>query len=140
MPGLPGKGPLPCHMPYTGPMRKLVIGIVVLLALVAVWRLWFAGPDIPADSARTIAEEREASTRVYTMADVAEHDSAADCWFANGGTVFDATAFVASEQGRELAPACGTDATVAFAESGVGGIDGPATLTDPPVRIGDLAL
>lgn len=119
--------------------KKFILALVILVTLFAIWKLWLSGPSIPADSKDTLNEEKDAPTTVYTLADLAKHAGGKDCWIANGGTVYNATAFVASDAGRALAPACGTDATVAFAKLPVSAMDGPQTIVDPPVRIGDLA-
>lgn len=102
-------------MSYTGAMKKIVVVIVILAALLAAWKLWIADPDIPADSANTIAQEQAAPTRIYTTGDLEQHASATDCWLAQGGKVYDATAFVATPVGTALVPGCGTDATALFA-------------------------
>lgn len=121
-------------------MKKILLVLVVLAALFAVWKLWIAGPSIPADSKATLNEEQQAPTTVYTTADLEKHAKAADCWFALGGTVYDATAYVATDAGTSLASACGTDATAVFAGLPIKEQDDAKTFLDESYRKGDLAL
>ena len=52
----------------------------------------------------------------HTMAEVAAHGTAADCWSAIQGTVYDLTSWVAQHPGgsRAITSLCGTDGTAAF--------------------------
>ena len=51
-----------------------------------------------------------------TMADVASHTTAADCWSVVSGTVYDLTAWIAEHTGgpSPIESMCGRDATSAF--------------------------
>ena len=62
-----------------------------------------SGGEAPVDAANT-----------YTLAQVAEHDTPADCWLALSGKVYDVTAFIASGKhggGDAILQGCGKDAT-----------------------------
>jgi cytochrome b involved in lipid metabolism len=51
----------------------------------------------------------------YTLAEVAKHDSAEDCWMVIDGAVLDVTDYIASGQHvPEIADGCGLDATEMF--------------------------
>jgi len=51
----------------------------------------------------------------YTMADVATHATAGDCWLVISGEVYDVTRFISSHPGgAAILEGCGTDATVLF--------------------------
>ena len=54
--------------------------------------------------------------RVYTMEDVAKHNSKEDCWTVVNGKVSDVTGFFGKHPGGDdaLARACGVDATEMF--------------------------
>lgn len=53
---------------------------------------------------------------VYTMAQVATHNTAADCWAAIGGNVYDLTSWIDQHPGgpQRIINLCGTDGTAAF--------------------------
>ena len=53
----------------------------------------------------------------YTLAQIAPHSTAADCWFAVSGKVYNVTSFIASGQhpgGNQILLGCGKDATSLF--------------------------
>lgn len=127
------------------PRRGLRIAVAVLAALVAlgnlVWiyrvgdsgakSVWSGevaesaggagesgeGDDDEADEGA--AESPSASAApgaAYSLAQVATRDSAADCWVAINGTVYDLTAWIDQHPGgaQRIIDLCGTDGTVAF--------------------------
>ena len=62
-------------------------------------------------------EGDEAMMKSYTLAEIAEHASADDCWFAIEGKVYDVTEFIASGNhggGDTIIEGCGLDATELF--------------------------
>ena len=51
----------------------------------------------------------------YTAADVAKHNSKADCWTIISGSVYNLTDFIPQHPGgEEILRACGVDATTLF--------------------------
>jgi cytochrome b involved in lipid metabolism len=61
-----------------------------------------------------LGESPEAKT--YTMAKVAQHNSAVSCWAAINGNVYDLTNWINQHPGgpQRILNLCGTDATAAF--------------------------
>ncbi len=61
-----------------------------------------------------LGESPDAKT--YTMAKVAQHNSAASCWAAINGNVYDLTDWINQHPGgpQRILNLCGTDATAAF--------------------------
>lgn len=99
-------------------MKKILIGIVVIvLGLLGYGAYMFLRvSDPPAGSVDRLAQERLASSTVYSAAQVAAHSTEEDCWTIVGGTVYDMTVFIPQHPGgRALLPACGTDGTKLFA-------------------------
>lgn len=64
-----------------------------------------ASPSTPASTGNT-----------YTIAQVAKHKTATDCWTIVGGNVFNVTPFVSQHPGgvEAISKTCGVDATVMF--------------------------
>lgn len=125
------------------PRGGLGIGVAVLAVLVAtanlVWvyrvgdsgarSVWAAevaqstptpSPDVqpsPTPTATaTPAPTSTAAPATFTLADVATHNSPADCWAAIDGAVYNLTAWVDQHPGgaERIVALCGTDATAAF--------------------------
>ncbi len=105
---------------------------LILLAVVAIlflgfvaWQLMFsdkaaAPADTTAnqsDTAQPQSEETPNSNAAttYTMAQVATHNSADDCWTIIDGKVYDITSYIPRHPGGdEILRACGTDGTSLF--------------------------
>ncbi len=69
----------------------------------------------PTDDAA--AAQEEPGGGVYSLAEVAEHATATDCWLVIEDQVYDVTAFIESQQhpgGEAILQGCGTDATAIF--------------------------
>lgn len=66
----------------------------------------------------TNAEAKQASQSSLTMAEIARHSTANDCWMVIGGSVYDLSSFTNHPGGSTYVPYCGTDATVAFNTKG----------------------
>ena len=66
------------------------------------------------DEAETGDDDQAAGT--YTLAEVAAHNTPADCWAAIEGSVYDLTDWIGQHPGgpEHITPLCGTDATSAF--------------------------
>jgi uncharacterized membrane protein len=102
----------------------LAISAIVMTVLVghtgaeAVWGRTLATGVVattPASSAS--AGPSPSSGPGVTMAEVAQHNSAADCWSAVNGNAYDLTSWIAEHPGGEevIIELCGTDGTSAFA-------------------------
>jgi cytochrome b involved in lipid metabolism len=65
----------------------------------------------------TSAATPSTSDSSVTMAEVAQHNSAADCWSAVNGNAYDLTSWIAEHPGGEevIIELCGSDGTSAFA-------------------------
>lgn len=71
------------------------------------------GQTVTNEQATSTAPETES----YTLAEVAEHATAADCWLVIEGKVYDVTPFVSSGRhpgGAAILQGCGKDATGLF--------------------------
>ena len=66
--------------------------------------------------AKSISPSQTPSKIILTMAEIAKHNSASDCWLLISGKVYDVTGYIDSHPGgrRAIISTCGTDATVAF--------------------------
>jgi cytochrome b involved in lipid metabolism len=75
-----------------------------------------ASSSSPASAASSAGTSSSAASTSYTMAEVAKHNSQADCWAAIDGNVYDLTKWVSRHAGGpdKIIPLCGTDATSAF--------------------------
>jgi cytochrome b involved in lipid metabolism len=63
----------------------------------------------------TPAEQATADTNTYTLAQVAEHATAENCWLAIDGKVLNVSAFVGNHPGGDvIVQGCGKDATEMF--------------------------
>lgn len=70
----------------------------------------------------------EANTPSYTLAQIGEHASKEDCWFAIKEKVYDVSAFIASGQHNPIiSQGCGKDATSLFISRPGKGTDHPET-------------
>jgi cytochrome b involved in lipid metabolism len=79
-----------------------------------------ASPSAPAPAQQT-QQPSESSLQVeqakgpYTLADVANHATAQDCWMAISGKVYDVTAYIPMHPGGDrMLVGCGKDATSYF--------------------------
>lgn len=76
----------------------------------------------PTASPTEAVERKEASPEAmtgesFTLADIAKHETAEDCWLAIEGGVYDVTPFIASGKhpgGEAILQGCGKDATELF--------------------------
>lgn len=88
-----------------------------------------ASPSTGSPSTST-STEPSASPSVFSMAQVSAHDSAADCWAAVDGRVYDLTGWASEHPGgsEEILELCGTDATKDFGAQHAGQSEPEATL------------
>lgn len=108
-------------------MKKLIpIALFVILAAVAAYFLVFAGDSTPAANQDQVAETTESETietqqpsiddsTKYTAAQVAEKNTAQECWTIINGKVYDLTSYIPRHPGGDdILRACGTDGTTLF--------------------------
>lgn len=71
---------------------------------------WAASLRAPAEAPAAVG------TTTYTLAQVANHKTALDCWMAIGGEVYDVTSYVAQHPSDPaiFLPWCGREATDAY--------------------------
>lgn len=125
-----------CYMYYRavkkakqeGEFMKKVIGVV--LVIVIVMGLGFVGysqlnKDDSASSNEVVTTSTEdqqlatevADQEVYAAAEVADHNTADDCWTIINGSVYDITSYVPRHPGGdEILRACGADGTTLFTQ------------------------
>jgi uncharacterized membrane protein len=97
-------------------------------------------PSVAASPSETASTSASATTgATFTMAEVAKHNSATDCWAAISGSVYDLTTWINQHPGGadHILPLCGTDGTSAFNAQHSG--DGQATGQLAEFKIGTLA-
>ena len=90
-------------------MKKVVFPLIPLIALILV-----SGcvQDSPNDGGTTNGDQTGGEVQTYTMAQVAEHDTASDCWTVIHGKVYDLTTFMASHPGgAAINTDCGIDSS-----------------------------
>lgn len=68
-------------------------------------------------SQQSTTQGSTSETKTYSLEEVAIHDSAADCWMAIEGKVYDVTEFIPNHPGGQaILGGCGKDATTLFNE------------------------
>lgn len=79
----------------------------------------------PSVSVSTSASPSATGEATYTMADVAQHNTASSCWAAVTGSVYDLTRWINQHPGGPdvITTLCGTDATSAFNQQHGGQIE-----------------
>lgn len=96
------------------PIYGLIIFIVLLGGIIAV--VIMSGNDSASDQqneTETTGEMTESTS--YTLAEVAEHSSASDCWTIVLSKVYDISSYVPRHPGGdEILLACGGDGTTLF--------------------------
>lgn len=106
-------------------MKKFVIIIVALVfAAIGVFVLKDLFTSEEDNSSSSSTEQTQTTDdnpieedRVITMDEIAQHNSADDCWTAINGAVFDISEYTSRHPGgTEILKACGTDGTSLFQE------------------------
>jgi cytochrome b involved in lipid metabolism len=124
---------------------RILLGAVLVVAIVVIAVAYFTLPKstAPAPAQTTVPATQTAqstsTTTTYTMADVAEHNSASSCWSAINGKVYNLTNWISEHPGgpEHIIPLCGTDGSAAFnAQHGSQGAPAQALAQ---MYIGDLA-
>ena len=110
-----------------------VVGLTVATGHTGATAVWGGGAPATTPAPGTSAAP------TYTLADVAQHNTAAHCWAAVDGRVYDLTDWIGQHPGgqQRIIALCGTDATVAFSTQH-GGQARPASQL-APLQIGVLA-
>ncbi len=103
----------------TSRLRALALAPIAALALIGCSSTTATtSPAAAGTTSATVSPSASASAaaKTYTMADVATHKSATDCWAAVNQKVYDLTGWIAKHPGGEdkIIPLCGTDASSAF--------------------------
>ena len=105
-------------------LALLTIGVTILVGhsgAEAAWKAKYAAatqPSPAATSAASAAASAGTTTAggAITMADVAKHATAKDCWSAVSGNVYDLTTWISQHPGGSgpILGMCGTDGTAGF--------------------------
>lgn len=106
---------------------RVVIGIIGALCLGVLGTAYFTLPQPSAEQTQTTqqvssaASSNQTSTASttgagYTLADVAQHNNASNCWSAINGNVYDLTNWIYQHPGgpEHILAICGTDGSAAF--------------------------
>lgn len=73
--------------------------------------------ESPIATPETPTEPTKPTTKSYTVADVATHNSASSCWLILDAKVYDVTKFIPSHPGgNDILKGCGKDATKMFSK------------------------
>jgi len=90
-------------------VKRSVVGIVAAV-------LFVVGAAYIVYQGRPVMESARAGADEFTLADVQTHNSAASCWAAISGNVYDLTDWVNQHPGgpERILSLCGTDGTAAF--------------------------
>lgn len=95
-------------------------------------------PDSASPATPATPQTPPSSAKEYTLADIAKHNTPADCWAAINGSVYNFTAWISSHPGGAAAiiGMCGKDGSVAF-NAQYGGQPQPASAL-ASFKIGEL--
>lgn len=98
-----------------------------------------ANPATTTTTDTTSESTTTSSSDTYTLAEVAQHNSASDCWLVIDNGVYDVTSFVSDHPGGdEILNGCGKDATQIFkSQAKHSGPEAQEIL--PSLKIGDLS-
>lgn len=117
--------------------KTIIFGVLAVVVIAGIWYVVPRGdtpaPQGGADAAQETVQQQEAQTPApqntntqpsdavatplgITLADVAKHATASDCWVVVGGKAYDVTAIIPKHPGGQEAilRACGKDATQTF--------------------------
>ncbi len=123
--------------PITKIIIFLVIAFIIVIIITAVKGSKVVAPVTTTTPSSTVSASPTAAT--YTLADVAKHKTATDCWTTVGGNVFDVSAFVNKHPGgvAAISQICGIDGTAAFTQ--MHGSNAKAQAMLASLKIGVLA-
>jgi cytochrome b involved in lipid metabolism len=106
--------------PVTKTIIFVVAAFIIVIIITVVKSNTVVAPSVNDTSASKEAIKTNAqastSTATYTLADVAKHKTATDCWTAVGDGVFNLTPFVTKHPGgvENITKICGIDGTAPF--------------------------
>lgn len=134
------------------PITKTIIFVVIAFIIVIGITLVANNAQAPASTVNTpaasvsptasvspAASASPAAAASYTLAQVATHKTATDCWTAVGGNVFNLSAFVNKHPGgvQAISQICGVDGTATFTKMHGSNANAQAALAT--LKIGVLA-
>jgi hypothetical protein len=106
-------------------MKKVIITLVIVLFLGVVGVLLFSQrSDAPSNNETSTGSQSQQGSntadqkeQVFTAAEVATHNKAADCWTIIDGGVYDLTSYIARHPGgNDIVAACGVNGSSLFNE------------------------
>lgn len=106
-------------------MDKKVIALVIVVigTLLVFGGWWFTQSDDSSSETNEVTQQEEDGitepeiVAEFTTAEIAVHNSQADCWTYIGGSVYDITPYVSVHPGGvEILRACGSDGTSLFTQ------------------------
>lgn len=114
--------------------KTVILVIIIILIIVGIGAVFAFKPHSTATPAQPVSTAPAAtgtttastgtsasSTPSYTLADIAEHGTASDCWTAVSGKVYNITSFIPQHPGGPvIIQACGKDGTSLFDEMSSG--------------------
>lgn len=109
-------------------MKKIIIPIIVIILAAAGWLLFFKQNDNTQNQSASTSTSTGSTIKdgKLTADDVAQHDSADDCWTIIRGDVYDITSYIKQHPGGSvITQACGVDGTTAFNTQGGEGSHSP---------------
>jgi cytochrome b involved in lipid metabolism len=101
----------------------IVLGLIVIMCVVAFANGKNTEPDYTSDTSNTsgvpatsTSTPADSSASGYTLAEVATHNTPADCWTAISGNVYNVTSWISKHPGGSdaIIYLCGKDGTAAF--------------------------
>ena len=94
------------------------LGLWLLIVIVLGGGIWWYASSQSTTPTQDTNQEQQADTSTadqYTLAQIAEHNSADSCWMAIEGKVYDVTEAISGHPGgEEILKGCGIDATELF--------------------------
>lgn len=102
----------------TNPMLSMNVMIIAFVAFVIGFGLGAKLMQTQTKAPEKMTEPSPTPIAMYTLEEIAMHDSKDDCWQAIDGMVYDFTSYLASDEhpgGGAMIKDCGTDASEAYA-------------------------
>ncbi len=130
--------------PITKIIIFLVIAFIIVIIITAVKGSKVVAPVVTTTPSSTASVSPSATVSPvagtsYTLADIAKHKTATDCWTTVGGNVFNLSAFVTKHPGgvEAISQICGVDGTATFTQ--MHGSNAKAQAALASLKIGVLA-
>lgn len=110
-------------------MKKIIVIVSIVLAAVGGWFVYQAVSGDSTEQPQSSVVNNDGSIPLdgsLTADDVAQHDTADDCWTIIGDSVYDITSYISKHPGgNSIVQACGVDGTRAFETKGGEGPHSP---------------